>query len=259
MIRAVLTIAILASLCSSLAAQTYRLSWAVDLPLAGGAMGTTLANGILARQVKALTPDEVEALNPNDVNGFDRFATENWSPQASHVSDAGLVIGALAPFATLIPNSGRAELGSIAVMGMEGLFLTFGTTSLTKTLTLRPRPFVYNPNADAVAKYTNDARFAFFSGHTSLTAYGCFFTAKVLHDLHPDAKWRPYVWGGAVLVSGATGYLRIAAGKHYLSDVLAGFAVGAGIGWLVPALHKGKSETFSVYPTGNGMGMALRF
>ena len=257
--RAVSTLIVLACCYLSASGQTYQLSWGLDLPLVGGAIGTTLASSLVTQNVEALTVDEVAALDPNDVNGLDRFATENWSPSAGHASDAGLVIGGLAPFATLIPKAGREELGTIVIMGLEGLFLTYGSTSLTKAVALRARPFVYNPNADEVGKYVNDARFSFFSGHTSLTAYGCFFTAKVLHDLHPDARWRPYLWGGAALVSGATGYLRIAAGKHFPTDVITGFAVGAGIGWLVPALHKGKSETFSLYPTGNGLGMALRF
>jgi membrane-associated phospholipid phosphatase len=41
------------------------------------------------------------------------------------------------------------------------------------------------------------------------------------------------------MLAGATSDLRVRAGKHFYSDVLAGAAIGAGVGVLVPALHLG--------------------
>ena len=38
-----------------------------------------------------------------------------------------------------------------------------------------------------------------------------------------------------------TAYLRVRAGKHFLTDVIAGYAVGATIGILVPHLHRNQS------------------
>jgi hypothetical protein len=39
------------------------------------------------------------------------------------------------------------------------------------------------------------------------------------------------------MLAGATSNLRVRAGKHFYSDVLAGAAIGTGVGVLVPALH----------------------
>ena len=47
----------------------------------------------------------------------------------------------------------------------------------------------------------------------------------------------PYVWAAGLTLAALTGYLRLAADKHYVSDVLAGTAVGAAVGWAVPYLH----------------------
>lgn len=241
--------------------QVYDLSWKADVPLAAGGLGLTVGSGALATQVDPLTPAELAILNPADINGFDRFATDNWSPQIAHASDATLIIAGVSPLVTLLSPKSRSEFGPIAVMYAEGLFLTFGATNLTKALSLRARPFTYNTLAPLQEQTKVDARFSFFSGHTSLTTFGAFFTAKVLHDTHPGAKWRPYVWGGAAALSVGTAYMRVAAGKHYPTDVLVGLGIGAGIAYLVPELHrrKGAAQGLSVFPTGNGLALNYRF
>ena len=74
--------------------------------------------------------------------------------------------------------------------------------------------------------------------HTSLSAAGSFFAARVFSDYYPDSKWKPVVWGAAVAIPAVTGYLRVRGGRHFPTDVIAGYAVGALAGWGVPALHK---------------------
>jgi membrane-associated phospholipid phosphatase len=46
------------------------------------------------------------------------------------------------------------------------------------------------------------------------------------------------VWGAAAAVPAAVAYFRIQAGKHFLSDNIVGYAVGATAGIVVPQLHK---------------------
>ena len=50
-------------------------------------------------------------------------------------------------------------------------------------------------------------------------------------------------------ISVFTGYLRLAADKHWLTDVLAGAAIGATVGILVPLLFHGRrAESVEVTP-----------
>jgi len=42
----------------------------------------------------------------------------------------------------------------------------------------------------------------------------------------------------AAAVPAAVGYFRMEAGKHFLTDVLLGYSIGATVGVLVPELHK---------------------
>ena len=40
------------------------------------------------------------------------------------------------------------------------------------------------------------------------------------------------------MLPAVTGYLRFKAGKHFPTDIIVGYGVGATIGYLVPELHK---------------------
>jgi undecaprenyl-diphosphatase len=83
---------------------------------------------------------------------------------------------------------------------------------------------------------------SFFSGHTSLafsmaTAYSYLFARR-----HPDSPLVVPVWLGAHLLAGTTAVLRVEAGQHFWTDVLAGAAVGSAIGYLVPWLHTRRDD-----------------
>jgi hypothetical protein len=89
-------------------------------------------------------------------------------------------------------------------------------------------------------KLKRNVRTAFVSGHTSITACNTFFAAQVFSDFYPDSKWKPVIWSAAATIPAITGYLRVTAGKHFPTDVMAGYAMGTVIGILVPRLHRNK-------------------
>ena len=115
------------------------------------------------------------------------------------------------------------------------------TTAAIFTLTVgtvhRFRPYLYGAEGGhrrggAVAANS------FFSGHVAHVATATFFAAQVFHDFNPGARAQPYVWGAAAAVPAVVAYFRIRAGKHFLTDNLVGYAVGASVGVLVPRLHR---------------------
>lgn len=232
----------------------YSFNWKQE-SIYGGIGAAALATGIyLDQRITPLSPEEIFALDRSTLNRLDRRATFYYSVQASDASDVFLVGSHLAPLLFLSHTDTRKDFGRIALLYGETLLLTDGLTGLTKRLAKRPRPFVYNELASMAKKQSKQARYAFFSGHTSVTAANCFFTAKVFSDYFPDSKLRPYVWGVASLAPAITGYLRVKAGKHYPSDVATGYAVGALIGFLVPHLHKKqRNKSWTIIPTSNGL------
>jgi hypothetical protein len=205
--------------------------------------GTALLFGLgrLAdRSLEPLTPAEIALLDRQSVNGFDRGATGRWSVGARKASDIMLVATAVAPLGLLATSRGSQQPSTVGVMYLETFLLQGGITYLLKNSVARTRPFVYNddPSIPADLKSSRTARRSFSSGHTATAFAAMVFTASVFERLYPDSPARGWVWGGCLAAATTTGYLRYAAGWHYPTDILAGAAIGAFAGWVVPRLHE---------------------
>jgi membrane-associated phospholipid phosphatase len=81
----------------------------------------------------------------------------------------------------------------------------------------------------------------------------------------PDSSWRIPVIVGSHLLAATVGVIRITPGYHFLTDVLAGAAIGSFFGWLIPTLHRRplpvlQGEGYlSFHFMGNGAVMSVRF
>lgn len=189
-------------------------------------------------KMNGLTENQIERLNAGDVNRFDRHATKRYSRTADHVSDAFLFGSGALALSLVIPKQIRSDYLIIGTLLAQTLLINNGITTLVKATVKRNRPLAYNSHVDLEVQQDKSARLSFFSGHTSTTAALCFFSAKVLHDYFPDTKLRPLIWSLGVAIPLTTAYLRYHAGKHFPTDLIAGFTMGALSGWLVPHLHK---------------------
>ena len=200
---------------------------------------------IVERDTAPLTPEEIAALDPGSINWFDRSATRRWSPGAAKASDILLYTTMAAPLSLLLTGRGSKEPGTLGVMYLETLLLQGSLTFFTKNLFGRPRPYVYNHEADIPlsVKQEKTSRRSFYSGHTSSAFASMVFLASVFERLYPDSSARGWVWGGCLTAAATTGYLRFAAGKHYPSDILVGAAMGAFIGYIIPSLHEIDSDS----------------
>lgn len=211
-----------------------------DAYLSGG--GAVLFGGSIAltNTVTPLTPEEIRLLQDrrDRIWGVDRWVTGNWSPRAARVSD-GLLFSSLAlPLGLLADNSTRDHFGRHALIAFESLLINTALTQLTKTTVRRPRPYMYNPDVALPVKLKRSSQFSFFSGHTSIVSCMSFTSARMYNDLNPGSRWEPVVWSTAAIIPALTGYLRVRAGKHYVTDVLVGYGVGALVGLVVPRLHR---------------------
>ncbi|GIV34067.1 MAG: hypothetical protein KatS3mg031_1602 [Chitinophagales bacterium] len=219
--------------------DVYRLQYQTDIPLGAVGLGTATASFVIGMKASKPTPEQVQALDKQDIWVIDRHATQRWSPPAAIASDVFLYTGIAMPALLFINKNVRREK-YVSLMYAETLLMTMGVTNIVKVLTKRYRPFAYNPAVAMDKRTEKDARKSFFSGHTSLTASASFFMARVYCDLNPDSRLKPLVWTSAALLPAIVGMLRYLAGKHYPTDILAGYVTGAGIGFLVPYLHKKK-------------------
>ncbi len=247
----------------------YTFGWKHEIPYLATSAGL-LATGIILEKTNSITsytPLELNYLNRNDVIPFDRGATYNWSTGASTASDILLIGSVASPLLFLTNKPTRQSFGWLMLMSLEVMSINYGITTSVKNLVNRPRPYVYNPNAPFDVRTGTDSKESFYSGHVSNTAAMSFFIATVMNDYHPDMKKgiKITMWTLAAAYPAVTGYLRIAAGKHYRTDVIAAYAIGAFTGWIVPFLHKkkNKNDKFSFAPVniqGNaGLYMSYKF
>lgn len=216
----------------------YKLSLAKDItiPTIGAAMiGTAF---LLERKRKPLSISQVNQLDRKQVFLFDRGATYNWDKSSATASDVLLYGTASFPLLFLIDKRSRKDFGKIAAIYSEIFLINVGITNLTKVLVSRKRPYTYNPNVSTEQKMKKDALSSFFSGHTSLAAAMSFGFAQMYSDYFPNSPAKGGVWFAAAVYPLTMALLRQRAGKHFWTDVMIGYAVGAAVGILIPRLHR---------------------
>lgn len=231
------------------AQSPYELSWPGEGIIFGTALATGIIGEVLILNVVPLTTEEINLLSREDVNAFDRPATYNYSETASNVSDVGALVCSTLPLTLFISSKVRSDFVTFGVMYLQVMGFSTALPQLSKGSFKRTRPFVYNEIVPLEEKGTVQARLAFFSGHTTHAFALAVFFATTYGDYFSDSKLKPFVWGGSLALASVVGYSRIAAGKHYRTDILVGAAVGSVIGYFIPKLHRiSKDRGFSVYP-----------
>lgn len=182
--------------------------------------------------------------------GIDRGAvSQSVDSNANLYSNVGLVVAATYAVADPILSGLRERSAQTALvdafMYAESISITFAMTNIVKMAVRRPRPQAYidaeanrgNPN------YSNadtDSSLSFFSGHSSITA-AIGATATYLAFIRSPRTLRP--WVTLILASALSTYVsveRVRAGAHFPSDVIAGSIAGAGVGVIVPHLHRSE-------------------
>ncbi|MGB0932472.1 MAG: phosphatase PAP2 family protein [Chitinophagales bacterium] len=222
--------------------KLYTITGKLDIPLF---VGSGLMVGIAARKFKNkpfLNTDELDALDPTTLRGIDAWAVRRNSIKAQHASDILFVTSPIAPLLLLANKNARSHAGQIGFFFLEAGFINYSLLALVKETVKRKRPYLYDREIPYELRQRPAATSSFYSGHTSMTAGYYFMAAKMFHDFNPDSKLRPLVWGTAAIVPAITGMLRVRGGKHYPTDVLVGYIVGAAVGILVPQIHRRKGE-----------------
>jgi len=176
---------------------------------------------------------------------IDRAAV-NQTPSKSASSFSSLGLGAAAAFAIIDPvltgvREQNVQSGLVdAIMYSETAALTLALTNVVKMAVRRPRPQAYidaqaHPGVD---NPSTDSALSFFSGHASMVgALGA--TATYLAFARSKSPLRG--WVTLALATSLTTFVsveRVRAGAHFPTDVIAGAFAGAGIGVVVPHLHR---------------------
>ena len=241
----------------------YRLQAGREIGLAGAGVVLLGAGALVGKGQDPLSAAEVAALDRQEINGFDRGATSQWSTGAGTASDVMVWSLRASPVALMVTRPGSSAPITLGVMYAESILLGDGLVNLLKTVTDRTRPYAYNENP-AIPQEDKESLHAvrsFPSGHTAHAFVSVVFLNTVFGRLKPDSPLRPWLWAGGLTAAGTVGYLRYASGNHFPTDILAGAAIGSLAGWAIPKIHESDAVRVSVLPSGDRttLGVSLAF
>jgi membrane-associated phospholipid phosphatase len=160
---------------------------------------------------------------------------------ADRISDVTAFV--LTPLAVLgLDSLAASHDGSVGdvpedvLVTAEATVLAEDVTQLTKLLVGRERPFVH-PLPTEHESGTDDPsnnNVSFFSGHTS-EVFALATASGTVSEMR-GYRYAPLIWSAGGALAMTTAYLRIAADRHWFTDVVAGAIVGAGFGFATPYL-----------------------
>lgn len=176
-------------------------------------------------------------LERSDADGFSYF-TQNLSGIFAFTvpglwNGTLVMIGRISPFVALTQTA--VDLTIIAqTSAWNGLF-----TESAHLLSQRPRPFVYNRPEEGknFSNYTS-----FYSGHTSFSAASTTALFLTLLGRHAPTPLLILVATLAQTLILSTAFFRILAGRHFITDVLAGALAGALIALIIALIHRSSEK-----------------
>ena len=252
------------SIPGEVSTSRFDFSWRLDAPLLIGGTGLAVAGYFIKDKVTPLTVEEITTFNPESINAFDRGAIRQDRSLADNSSDIILAGTIIAPLTLLVSKPVRQDYLPVFAMYLETAAVIGGLTNITKGLASRNRPYVYNPDIDINTKLNKGDRHSFWSGHVSNATAFSVVTAYMVSRYADRNYLKVIAWSGAVAIPATVGVLRYSAGKHYPTDIITGFVVGAATGFLIPYVHRKKlpqDTAFEIkfYPTRDGVGLIAVF
>jgi membrane-associated phospholipid phosphatase len=206
----------------------YASGWWDVVAVVGG--GVVAGAGLLVKPPSA----SCAPCDPSTLTGLDRGVLAWHSATARGASDVLVVgVGGGAMLASVVGLPAARARGDVAVLA-NAVSWTTAATQWLKLTVHRPRPVLYGSDA-AQAAGLADNRESFPSGHTSVA-----FAAATSYATLAVRQHLPHATRNAIMLylgAAGVGALRVAGGRHFPTDVLAGAALGSVVGWATARLH----------------------
>lgn len=248
----------------------YDVSWHKDMPVTFFSALTCVFGNYRYSQMDKPEPGDYREVS--ELFPWDRPVAGRYSESADRVSDWAAVLGvaplALAGASWGLGDASGTDFAAYTLMFAQALALQSGVNLMVRSLEFWPRPYVYakdgyGSGSQDVVEKAEDARGeaygSFFSGHTSAAFTIAVFTGEWFSEVYPNSPYQGIVWATALSAASFEGALRIAAGKHYPTDVVVGALVGSGISLAVIKIHKKRDGRFFLWTFPGAAGVTVRF
>lgn len=142
-------------------------------------------------------------------------------------------------------NASGEETATFFVSALEIALWQNGLNYWMRSFELWGRPEIYRSGAD---RSKGESWGSFYSGHASAAFASAVFGSMWFQSKYPESPYTPLVWASTLSLATAVGALRVAAGKHYPSDVVVGALAGAATSFAVLRLHRSSRVSVAVVP-----------
>ena len=175
-------------------------------------------------------------LNRSDVNAFDRWLMFPHNRLLDNIKFLFLAVALAFPIISPLAKSIRSKGTwlTYGIMYAQAFLFTSGIRTILKNAIYRYRPYMYFDGFPAASDFHR----SFPSGTAALAFLPAAFISVTFSAEFPSSPWRIPVVVGSYVMAVGIGATRIFNGTHFLTDVLAGAAIGIFFGWLIPTLHK---------------------
>lgn len=269
MIAASLVLLILSGTAAAKAADPapvpYRLSVTTDAVLLS--LGSAISGAAVYLTASRPRPGRWEVISAREsrVCPFDRTAAGmqlRGADTASAVLAGAVAAAPLFLQLSYLPGNGKRGALTLFVMYAEAMILDIGINNMVRGLVYRKRPCLYDANILDREPRDRESSMSFYSMHASIAFCSAVFLGTVFSDIYRDSLFQYLVWAGALSAAGVTGCLRVASGRHFPTDVIAGAVAGSMIGCIVPLLHRVPGGSVSISLTagaGTGLAVTMKF
>ena len=234
--------------------------WTVDGVVTGALAATTITlllldNQLAPLQCKWCVPGSIDGNLSKSAAWSNPQAADTWSTVVQLAVPIGVMgYGLLQAYRLDDPAAGWSDVLLIT----QATSLAMLANVITKYSVGRARPYVWQGNPTLYPSAA-EANVSFFSGHVTFV-FAVVVSGSTLFFMQ-DMPGAPWVLGVGLAAAAFTGYLRIAANQHYLSDVLVSAGVGSLVGWAVPYLFhrpgtKGAPQAGDLLPAPGGIAVA---
>jgi membrane-associated phospholipid phosphatase len=187
-----------------------------------------------------LVPPDLGGVDIDKVNSFDRAAMFSYSRGFDMASSILEVTTFALPVALILLLPFDQWLAAAVVYGevMSGADLT---KNLLKYFLPRYRPYVYPGGTVSGGPTDPDWYASFPSGHATTSFAAATFGSVLFATYFPASPYLVPVIVTNLTLAALTGSFRVFAGMHFMTDVIAGAALGAACGYLIPLLHNSST------------------
>ena len=236
------------------AESPFAFSWKTDVPLLSVGFGLSLWGTYRYGEMEPRSGEP----SKKDLLPWDRPFAGTRNGTADKISDI-FALGILVPFAVegydlATGNSDAREALTFLSMAAEIALFQNGLNLLVRSARLWPRPEIFDDDAD---RTKGESWGSFYSGHTSAAFAIAVFSSMWFEEKHSESSYVPLVWGVSLSAAAAVGVLRIAAGKHYPTDVVVGALAGSATSYAIVRLHRNSRVSVTALPGYFGLSVSF--